>query len=142
MINVESKKAKTEKMMSDLLHELGVKYYEGNKNNTSSEFGMWIDKINECQNILELCEIYKQRKGNQLICSSCGAQVPTDSIFCNKCGESIPQYDFSVLEEVEEEKPVNNYVTDREVSRVMFCEKCGSELVEGAMFCEKCGAHI
>ena len=117
---------------------LGQKYYEANKDKTDGAFAEDIATINEASAKLKLWKQYRLKLDNKMLCESCGAELPGDSLFCNKCGSKVEEIDFSSILPKEPAKPE----AAAPVMQARHCTGCGRVLLEGARFCEGCGKEV
>lgn len=68
---------------------------------------------------------------NRLIaCKSCGYSARTFFDACPKCGSYAKEY----VSNSESSKPKED--------KILFCRKCGEELIDNSKFCRKCGTKI
>ncbi len=112
------------KSITGLYNEVGMKYYESNKDSAEPEYRELFDKISEAfAKREELKEQIRSIKGIN-VCNNCGAEVPAGQKFCSGCGSQVI---------FEEEKPVE---------AEKFCPTCGSKCQAGQKFCSKCGSAV
>ncbi|PXV95639.1 hypothetical protein C8E03_101269 [Lachnotalea glycerini] len=66
--------------------EIGQKYYEKNKLDTTNEFGSEFEIISESMD--EITKIKKEIQiiKNYKVCSKCGAEAPAEALYCSVCG--------------------------------------------------------
>lgn len=69
--------------------EIGRAYYEAHKDDLEKEFPEQMDAIMKSENMIkELEKRISELRGTRK-CSSCGSDVPDDSVFCPKCGSKM-----------------------------------------------------
>lgn len=69
--------------------EIGRAYYEAHKNDLTKEFPEQMDAIVNAEKMIkDLEKRISELRGTQK-CSSCGNDVPDDSVFCPKCGTKM-----------------------------------------------------
>lgn len=122
--------ARTEGEIRDRLYQLGVEYYEKNKNNKEIEPDMYakldiITKLNENRKSFYM---NKLRLEGKMVCANCGEVIPYGSIFCSICGKKA------------DEKQEGGDMPKRDGVRT--CSVCGAEVEAGNLFCTKCGNKI
>ncbi len=115
--------------------ELGMQYYEANKDNADAAFSSQIERIKECTGKEALWELYRLELDGKTKCDSCGAIITSDSAFCNKCGKPITQRDYSGI-------GINKPNENGTAAASGTCPSCGAPLADDAMFCEKCGTKV
>ena len=156
-----------EKKIQEIFLELGRQYYQEHQQDLETEFLTQITEINEClDEIQELREKIQQEKG-VTICSKCGAEVNSNSLFCSSCGTMVETSQMKPKDEKKTICPHCRNVVNSEVSFCTFCggkitndeskeneleqkmsisqkacPQCGQVIEEEAMFCENCGYKI
>ena len=128
---------KAKKSIDDAIYELGKAYFEANKGNTTSEFAVQIQTVNNKISEEYLWHQYRLSLEGQRLCDSCHSFITSDSAFCNRCGAPVAPIDFSTIT-----GNTNNMQAADNAGQGAWCPKCGKKLVEGAMFCEACGTKI
>ncbi len=74
---------------------------------------------------------YLEEDPNRLVeCKSCGYRDNRVFTACPKCGKYEKMYVYI------------NQEPASETNKILFCRKCGAELVEGSKFCRKCGSDV
>lgn len=69
--------------------EIGRAYYEAHKNDITKEFPEQMDAIVNAEKMIkDLEKRISELRGTQK-CTSCGNDVPDDSVFCPKCGAKM-----------------------------------------------------
>ncbi|WP_099468018.1 zinc ribbon domain-containing protein [Konateibacter massiliensis] len=112
--------------------EIGQKYYEQHKQDTSSEFGAECEVITEALDEIARIKSEIQLLKNCKVCPKCGAEVSYDAIFCSSCGsqfEIVNEEDGTeeAANETAEEKPE---FVEAEVVEEENLEKPSSETQE------------
>lgn len=155
-----------EKKIQEIFLQLGRQYFQEHQNDFEAEYAAQITEVNKClKEIEELRDKIQQEKG-VTICSKCGAEVNSNSVFCSSCGakvESIemkpenenkivcphcgnavaPKFTFCTFcggkmtkDENDDMKPERNMSSPKKT-----CPQCGQTIEEG-LFCENCGCKI
>lgn len=109
-----------EKMISEIYEQIGIQYYNSNKDNPDADFKVMISRINAAlQRIEEYRHLIEQIRA-VVICEKCGAEVATGlgMTNCVRCG-----------------KPVNAH-SDASTIKCIFC---GQLLMADTNFCTGCG---
>lgn len=125
------------KSINDAIYELGKAYFEGNKDNTASEYAEQIENVNNKIKEEYIWHQYRLSLEGQRMCDSCKSFITSDSAFCNRCGAPVAPIDFSVVL-----GNANNSEAGAAPAQTAVCPKCGGKLSEGARFCETCGAKL
>lgn len=112
-----------DKMIADTYYQIGVEYFNKNKDNPDVPFAGLITAIKAAE----------QRKAEFLLqieqikaivkCEKCGADIPTGFglTYCNHCGTPL---------RTKEAVPDGNYIR---------CHACGQPLMQDSKFCTGCG---
>ncbi len=122
--------AKTEEEIQEKLYQLGVEYYERNKDNKEIEPNLYarLDVITKLNENRKSFYMNKLRLEGKMVCANCGEVIPYGSVFCNVCGKKA------------DEKQGDGNMSKRK--NVKTCSVCGAELEEGDLFCIQCGNKI
>ena len=144
-----------EKEITEVYKQLGIAYYNANKENPEGDLGEFVKTINEKFASIEEVKAEIEKKKAEIaavqltssneetaapaqqpatgkVCPNCGNPV-SDELFCGKCGTKLEQ----VVEKVEEPETTEPAEDTRK-----FCKECGTELEEGALFCSTCGTKV
>lgn len=121
--NLNSAIAHEEQMIADTFRQLGVEYFNKNKDLPDAPFYGLISAIKSARQRMD--EHRKQIEQIKAIvkCKACGADVATGFGFthCNNCGTSL---------NTPETMPAGNYIR---------CFACGQPLSQDSKFCTGCG---
>ncbi len=122
--------AKTEEEIQEKLYQLGVEYYERNKDNKEIDPDLYarLDVITKLNENRKSFYMNKLRLEGKMVCANCGAVIPYGSVFCNVCGKKA------------DEKQEGGNMSKRD--NVRTCSVCGAELEKGDLFCIQCGNKI
>ena len=94
--------------------EIGRAYYKAHKNDFTKEFPEEMAGIASAeQKITELKKKISELKGTQK-CSSCGNDMPNDSVFCSKCGQKVEEETF-----FDDEDIITDIVVDESFSEII-----------------------
>ncbi len=61
-----------------------------------------------------------------MICPSCGAEMPSEAVFCDQCGSRLPRRDQAAAP----------------AGASLRCPQCGTPATAGHAYCEQCGAPV
>lgn len=142
-----------EKEINEVYKQLGIAFYNANKENPDGEFAEFVKTINAKFASIEEIKAEIEKKKAEIaavqlttsnetaspaqstqpstgkVCPNCGNPV-ADEPFCGNCGTK--------LEQVVEKEEVQESAEDTRV----FCKECGTELDAGALFCSTCGTKV
>lgn len=104
----------TENNIYQLYAKIGELYYKDASENQLYELCQTIRNLES--DLDEYNKILSRLKGTA-ICSTCGAEIPSGSVFCIKCGNKV----------------------ENVISNNAMCPSCGALVKIGASFCNKCG---
>ena len=74
----------------------------------------------------------KTDKGDKLVCSECGADVPADAKVCPQCGERFD----------EEEDKTEQAAKKTDKGDKLVCSECGADVPADAKVCPQCGERF
>lgn len=116
--------------------EIGQKYYEKYKLDTSNEFDLECEAITDAFDEISKIKSEIQVIKNTKICPNCGEEVPSDAVFCSKCGTHLE------VESVAPETDNTESDTSNEESEVLVCPGCNEVIEDDVKFCTKCGYQL
>ncbi len=137
-----------EMQKKDALSELGNMYYGIYK-----QYGGTVGKeaeeiIRRIKAIEDQTSQYKdqlQKIKGVIYCSSCGAEIPANSLFCNVCGAKIEQQSSEAPNnmEIPSSQNIPNYNAAPPRPAVQkTCKNCGTALEADQLFCVNCGTRV
>ena len=92
--------------------EIGRSYYNTHKDDLTKEFPTEMDNIAEAKRkISDLKKKISDLKGTKK-CTSCGSDIPDDSVFCSKCGHKVDDETFFDDEDTATDIVVADSLTD------------------------------
>lgn len=138
-----------EKNINTAYLNMGKKYAELHTDSAEPEFQEFLDAIAASQSKIEEYREQIRRNKHQLICQSCGAEIPEAVLFCTKCGAENPvgkrlaeeraAKEAAERAEREAQEAARQAAAQQPTGGAEVCPACGKPRMAGAMFCTFCG---
>lgn len=127
--NLNSQIRAQQTLIQSLYKELGEKYYEESKDDSTCKYADKVASITDAKNKIVTFQHEIDRIKGRQICPTCGASVEPDVVFCPSCGTNLAAV------RTQNQQPASAPAT-------AFCPNCGAPLEAGSTFCMNCGTKI
>lgn len=92
--------------------DIGKAYFEAHKDVEPSEYEEQMTAIRNAQNAIEELEKKIRKIKGAKHCSTCGADVPVDSVYCPKCGAKMED---EFYDEEEDDTELQNIIKEEDI---------------------------
>lgn len=161
--------ADEEKRLNNNYYQIGKLYAQLHSVDCEDCFTTYISAVNESLKKIDDLKAELQALRAVAKCPSCGAEVPTSSMFCNACGTAMPnaadktnaqpadsvkcnncgafvnknmRFCTSCGTPMVQNNTNNEVVAESVVVKESKCPKCGANLDDDSAFCAECGTKI